>query len=55
MWVVNTHLSHRMASEEQRRQAAELLQWIEELGSAVSEERIGRLVNLFMFITLRYE
>ncbi|CAK9049786.1 unnamed protein product [Durusdinium trenchii] len=31
MWVVNTHLSHRMASAEQRRQAEELLAWIEEL------------------------
>jgi len=37
MWVVNTHFSHRMASEEQRRQALEVLQWIEELRSSELE------------------
>ncbi|CAL1170655.1 unnamed protein product [Cladocopium goreaui] len=33
MWVINTHFSHRMASKEQRRQAREVLQWIEHLRS----------------------
>ncbi|CAE7353184.1 HET-E1 [Symbiodinium natans] len=33
MWVVNTHLSHRMASQEQRRQAAQVLRWIDGLRS----------------------
>ncbi|CAE7449770.1 unnamed protein product [Symbiodinium pilosum] len=33
MWVVNTHLSHKIASSEQRRQASEVMRWIEELRS----------------------
>mmetsp|Transcript_80161 Transcript_80161/g.248786 ORF Transcript_80161/g.248786 Transcript_80161/m.248786 type:complete len:337 (-) Transcript_80161:17-1027(-) len=34
LWVVNTHLSHKPCSDEQRRQARQLLDWIEGICSS---------------------